>query len=99
MPTNPGKGSDEAPHITGPIPFRVMEDTKDPAASHKADNFYQQYLDGIANVARPGFNTTGREVELQLNAYPITSFPTLNVYQYDVSYSSIFIPYNKTREV
>lgn len=54
--------------------------------SRKADDIYRQYLEGSTSVPRPGFNTTGREVMLILNAYPITGFPTQNVYQYDVSH-------------
>lgn len=38
---------------------------------------------------RPGFNTTGKEIEVLLNAYPISKFPSKTVYQYDVSSPSI----------
>ncbi|QGA13160.1 hypothetical protein EYB26_000807 [Talaromyces marneffei] len=51
----------------------------------EAFTFGKQYLEGSTSVPRPGFNTTGREVMLILNAYPITGFPTQNVYQYDVT--------------
>lgn len=37
------------------------------------------------HVARPGFNNTGKEIELALNAYPISKFPSRTIYQYDVS--------------
>lgn len=33
---------------------------------------------------RPGFNTTGKAVQVHLNAYPVSQFPTAKVYQYDV---------------
>lgn len=33
---------------------------------------------------RPGLNTTGREVQLALNSFPVDQFPTSTVYQYDV---------------
>lgn len=36
-------------------------------------------------VPRPGFNQTGKEIEVALNAYPIAKFPSRTVYQYDVS--------------
>lgn len=36
-------------------------------------------------VPRPGFNTTGKEIEVSMNAFGITKFPTRTVYQYDVS--------------
>jgi eukaryotic translation initiation factor 2C len=57
--------------------------------SRKADDIYRQYLEGSTSVPRPGFNATGREVNLVLNAYPITGFPTQNVHQYDVSYHTL----------
>ncbi|CAG8942223.1 unnamed protein product [Penicillium salamii] len=34
---------------------------------------------------RVGYNTSGKEVELMLNAYPITAFPTKEVYQYEIN--------------
>ncbi|OKL60549.1 hypothetical protein UA08_04065 [Talaromyces atroroseus] len=71
--------------ISGPMPLRAAGDKKEPLTFTKTDNVFQQYVDGVTNVARPGFNTTGREVELQVNAYPITKFPTQNVFQYDVT--------------
>ncbi|KAL1857831.1 Protein argonaute [Paecilomyces lecythidis] len=33
---------------------------------------------------RPGMNATGKEIEVMLNAYPISKFPSKTVYQYDV---------------
>jgi hypothetical protein len=33
---------------------------------------------------RKGYNTSGREIEVMMNAYPITAFPTRAVYQYEV---------------
>lgn len=35
---------------------------------------------------RPGFNTTGQKVNLNLNAYGVLQYPTATVYQYDVSF-------------
>ncbi|GMG30064.1 unnamed protein product [Aspergillus oryzae] len=46
-----------------------------------------KYSVPVETVPRPGFNTTGKEVDISLNAYPITKFPSRNVYQYDVSVS------------
>lgn len=54
-------------------------------AGISADNRAHQYMSGLTSVPRPGFNSTGREVTLKLNAYPIEQFPTRDVYQYDVS--------------
>ncbi|PYI10200.1 eukaryotic translation initiation factor 2c [Aspergillus sclerotiicarbonarius CBS 121057] len=38
----------------------------------------------VRTVPRPGFNNTGKEVELQVNAFPILKYPSRTVYQYDV---------------
>lgn len=46
-----------------------------------------KYSVPVKTVPRPGFNNTGKEVDISLNAYPITKFPSRNVYQYDVSVS------------
>lgn len=51
----------------------------------RTDEEFQKYSVPVETVPRPGFNTTGKEVELSLNAYPITKFPSRTVYQYDVS--------------
>ncbi|THC99021.1 hypothetical protein EYZ11_001495 [Aspergillus tanneri] len=47
-----------------------------------------KYSVPVGNVPRPGFNTTGKEIEVSVNAYPITKFPNRNVYQYDVHIGS-----------
>ncbi|KAB8071607.1 Piwi domain-containing protein [Aspergillus leporis] len=36
-------------------------------------------------VPRPGFNTTGKDIDVSLNAYPVVKFPNRTVYQYDVN--------------
>lgn len=71
-----------------------ISEIKGSIGSQKADEIYRQYLEGSTSVARPGFNTTGREVDLILNAYPITGFPTQNVHQYDVSHHTLFPCYS-----
>lgn len=44
-----------------------------------------KYAVPVETVPRPGFNTTGKEIEVSMNAYPIVKFPNKTVYQYDVS--------------
>ncbi|PYH41337.1 putative eukaryotic translation initiation factor eIF-2C4 [Aspergillus saccharolyticus JOP 1030-1] len=44
----------------------------------------EKYKIPSETVPRPGFNTTGKEIEVSLNAYPITKFPSRRIYQYDV---------------
>ncbi|KAF4769961.1 hypothetical protein HAV15_011480 [Penicillium sp. str.  len=34
---------------------------------------------------RVGYNTSGKEIEVMMNAYPITSFPDKAVYQYEIN--------------
>lgn len=33
---------------------------------------------------RPGFNNSGKAVQVAVNAYPVTQYPTVKVFQYDV---------------
>ncbi len=34
---------------------------------------------------RPGFNTSGKAIQVPVNSYAVTQFPNVKVYQYDVS--------------
>lgn len=45
----------------------------------------EQYFEPVPLAQRPGFNTTGKEIALSANFYPILEYPKKNVYQYDVS--------------
>ncbi|EAU35074.1 conserved hypothetical protein [Aspergillus terreus NIH2624] len=47
-----------------------------------------KYAIPVKHVPRPGFNTTGKEIEVSMNAFNITAYPTKNVYQYDVHIGS-----------
>ncbi|KAL4786184.1 Piwi domain-containing protein [Aspergillus varians] len=47
-----------------------------------------KYSVPVETVPRPGFNSTGKEIELQLNAFGVTSFPNKTIYQYDVHVGS-----------
>lgn len=47
----------------------------------------EQYNVPVEFARRPGFNATGKEINVAVNAYPIVQFPTKTVYQYDVSQS------------
>jgi eukaryotic translation initiation factor 2C len=60
------------PHRPENLLFRSTEDI-------------EQYGVPFESVPRPGFNTTGTEVELSINAYPISKYPSRSIYQYDVS--------------
>ena len=51
----------------------------------RAADEQEKYSVPVETVPRPGFNTTGKEIEVSMNAYPIVKFPNKNVYQYDVS--------------
>jgi len=44
----------------------------------------KQYALPTEFVKRPGFNTTGKAIQLPVNSYAVTQTPTVVVYQYDV---------------
>ncbi|KAL3475026.1 Piwi domain-containing protein [Aspergillus californicus] len=44
-----------------------------------------KYSVPVETVPRPGFNSTGKEIEVLMNSFAIKSFPTKTVYQYDVN--------------
>ncbi|KAF3491565.1 eukaryotic translation initiation factor 2c [Arthroderma uncinatum] len=43
-----------------------------------------QYYEPVPLVQRPGYNTTGKDISLSTNFYPILDYPKGNVHQYDV---------------
>ncbi|KEF61906.1 uncharacterized protein A1O9_03478 [Exophiala aquamarina CBS 119918] len=43
-----------------------------------------QYTLPTEFTKRPGFNTTGKAVQVNVNAYKVNSFPSVKIYQYDV---------------
>jgi eukaryotic translation initiation factor 2C len=46
----------------------------------------QKYQIPVSYARRPAKgNTTGKEVMININSYPVTQFPNKTVYQYDVS--------------
>lgn len=45
---------------------------------------YPQYRLPTQFVARPGFNETGKPVQVHLNSWAVEKWPTANVYQYDI---------------
>ncbi|KAI9370101.1 ribonuclease H-like domain-containing protein [Aspergillus egyptiacus] len=45
----------------------------------------EKYSVPVENVPRPGFNSTGKEIEVQMNSFAIKEFPSQTVYQYDVN--------------
>jgi hypothetical protein len=46
---------------------------------------YDQYQLPTDFKKRPGFNTTGKAIQVAINAYPVTQFPNIKVFQYDVT--------------
>ncbi|KAL1982463.1 hypothetical protein VTN96DRAFT_1310 [Rasamsonia emersonii] len=88
--SNPSKDqpskADEKPIPSDPFLVHPKEGKRLGARNQYADPAWRmKYLVPVNTVPRPGFNTTGREVELKLNAYPITQFPTRSVWQYDIT--------------
>ncbi|KAL2831053.1 ribonuclease H-like domain-containing protein [Aspergillus cavernicola] len=47
-----------------------------------------KYSVPVETVPRPGFNSTGKEIEVQMNSFAITKYPNKTVYQYDVHIGS-----------
>ncbi|KAK4934510.1 Protein argonaute [Elasticomyces elasticus] len=47
-------------------------------------NIDQLYSLPTQFAKRPGFNTTGKAVQVSVNSYQVTQYPTAKVYQYDV---------------
>jgi eukaryotic translation initiation factor 2C len=47
-------------------------------------DYDQQYSLPTEFKTRPGYNTTGKEVNVKLNSYAVEQFPLIPVYQYDV---------------
>ena len=45
---------------------------------------FLQYQSGTLFKQRPGFNATGKAIQLALNAVPVTNLPSANIFQYDV---------------
>ncbi|KAK5065213.1 hypothetical protein LTR84_001050 [Exophiala bonariae] len=45
---------------------------------------YDQYKLPTEFTKRPGFNNTGKAVQVSLNAYKVNQYPTAKIYQYDV---------------
>lgn len=45
-----------------------------------------KYAMPTALMKRPGYNTSGKAIQTQINSFPILKYPTITVYQYDVSH-------------
>ena len=45
---------------------------------------YDQFQLPTEFKKRPGFNTTGKAIQVAINSYPVTQFPNIKVFQYDV---------------
>lgn len=55
------------------------------AGNYRADaNGVFKYPD--ENLARPGYSTTGRDVQLRINQFKVNKWPQRDIYQYDVSF-------------
>ena len=70
------------PAREGPAPQRtdVIKNVDMPASFY---NINEQYA--VTNfVKRPGFNTTGKAIQLPVNSYQVTQLPSVVVHQYDV---------------
>ena len=55
-------------------------------AFERANNIWYKNYEGLKCIDRPGFSTAGKEASVAINSHKVLKFPTLPVYQYDVSY-------------
>ncbi|OJJ51616.1 hypothetical protein ASPZODRAFT_435068 [Penicilliopsis zonata CBS 506.65] len=82
VPGKPGLGAQGDPALDKPALLTDMCKNVDlPLAAFNLNHLYSV---PVATVPRPGFNQTGKEIEVLLNAFAITKFPSRIVYQYDV---------------
>lgn len=54
-------------------------------AFERANNFWVKAYEGLKCIDRPGFSTAGKEAAVAINSHKVLKFPTVPVYQYDVS--------------
>ena len=71
----PGSGLSVPPYRSHPTPIRNL---RAPGTDDK------QFSVPTKFHARPGYNSSGKAIQLALNAYPVIQFPNVNIYQYDV---------------
>ena len=45
----------------------------------------EQYALPTSFKSRPGFNTSGKAIQVAVNSYPVIQYPMVKIYQYDVS--------------
>jgi len=96
-------GGEESQKPKSPIPFTQHEQPQTPLPSFTpimrtreknirdgdpTNLVYKGEFGMLPALRRPGYNTTGKEIEILVNAYPILKWPTKPVYQYEVSYFS-----------
>ncbi|KAJ5721781.1 uncharacterized protein N7483_009715 [Penicillium malachiteum] len=69
-------------YVPPPRQAKEMEE----ALVRAAESLPKDYVnrEEIRPMERPGYNTSGKEIEVAMNTWPITSFPTKPVYQYEV---------------
>ncbi|KAK8041405.1 hypothetical protein PG994_014412 [Apiospora phragmitis] len=90
--SGPGQQQSPFPPGTGRDPARMMAPLSDeqvigkridlPAEAYKKDN------DSFTQFAkRPGFSTDGKGIQVQVNIFPVTKWPTGDIVQYDVNVS------------
>jgi eukaryotic translation initiation factor 2C len=50
----------------------------------RASTNIEQYKLPTDFKQRPGFNTSGKAIQVAVNSYPVTQYPNVKVFQYDV---------------
>ena len=74
--------ADAAKFVTSDMPekFKAFLD-----AFERANNIWFQQYSGIKCIDRPAFSTAGKEAVVAVNSHKVLAFPTVPIYQYDVS--------------
>jgi hypothetical protein len=92
-PSTPAPVSTEAPppaakpptvHPSG-VPVLHWKGDKTKFRHLNVDTDKHEYDVPAVLPSRPGFNTTGQAVQVNLNSFPIIQYPDKTIYQYDVS--------------
>lgn len=72
------------PNAPAPRPSQLTDMVKNMDIPASAFTLNEEAFGPHTLTSRPGYNTTGKDIQISLNSYPITQFPTKSVHQYDV---------------
>ncbi|KAK8017428.1 hypothetical protein PG993_013754, partial [Apiospora rasikravindrae] len=94
--SGPGKQQSPFPPGTGVDPARMGGDGREPLTDEQLigkridlpAEAYKKFDGSFTQFAkRPGFSTDGKGIQVQVNIFPVTKWPTGDIVQYDVNVS------------